>query len=591
MSKLFQIPLNLNRITVTAKKSFRNDQFLFIAFLILLFILSISLMNPAGTFFESWDFLDSMFGYQYLRAKHVSFFEFGSVIPEVLGGLQIDALGISDLGFESLSYRLFDPFTANALIEALTRILAFMGFCLLIRKLKYLNDSRGVLSGISALTFALIPWHPHLGMTIALQPLFIAILFSNIKTRFVLKTFIIFILTQNISFALGGFVDLLIFLVILILLRKNQLSMFRYLVLFCTCLFGFLIANIRLVHLLFFTNFQSHRVDWVKDDHLLELSKFPQFSVEFWTAITQGIPHIGNPQSIRFFIPLSKDWEFWYFGVGVVGFSISLVFIASVFAWLRSVRSGADGLDRNFPPLFLPLIFSQLGLIAFYISESSGMTNFKYISEVPWQVSRVAIIVPTLTCVVFAISISEILRMISSKPIILASVFLICTIIVQACYVYFPLNGRIRESIDFSPPQNISAYYQQSTYQQIKKLVSNEADMTPGVLSYGLDPMIASFNGLMSIDGYSSNYSREYKKKFRNIIQEQLEMNVEWRQYYDMWGSRAYLFYQGENPSIDWCAAASMDARFLLSKVRITTADLVFMEKVDTIFVYRLTGC
>jgi hypothetical protein len=63
-----------------------------------------------------------------------------------------------------------------------------------------------------------------------------------------------------------------------------------------------------------------------------------------------------------------------------------------------------------------------------------------------------------------------------------------------------------------------------------------------------LHPMSAVVSGFYTIDGYVNDYSLEYKKNFRKIIDIELEKSVTeeylWscKKYYDDWGSRCYLF-------------------------------------------------
>ena len=55
-------------------------------------------------------------------------------------------------------------------------------------------------------------------------------------------------------------------------------------------------------------------------------------------------------------------------------------------------------------------------------------------------------------------------------------------------------------------------------------------------------PAVALEAGFYCIDGYSNNYSLEYKHEFRGIIEEELEKCPAMKGYFDDWGSRCYLF-------------------------------------------------
>ena len=62
------------------------------------------------------------------------------------------------------------------------------------------------------------------------------------------------------------------------------------------------------------------------------------------------------------------------------------------------------------------------------------------------------------------------------------------------------------------------------------------------VVSLGIDPAAALYHGFYCLDGYSNNYSLEYKRKFREIIAPELDRNDYLKQYFDNWGNRCYLF-------------------------------------------------
>jgi hypothetical protein len=61
------------------------------------------------------------------------------------------------------------------------------------------------------------------------------------------------------------------------------------------------------------------------------------------------------------------------------------------------------------------------------------------------------------------------------------------------------------------------------------------------VVSLGMHPAAALYNGFYCIDGYSNNYSLEYKHLFRSIMEDELEKNTYNQEAFDQWGNRCYL--------------------------------------------------
>ncbi|MCM1188888.1 MAG: DUF6044 family protein [bacterium] len=106
------------------------------------------------------------------------------------------------------------------------------------------------------------------------------------------------------------------------------------------------------------------------------------------------------------------------------------------------------------------------------------------------------------------------------------------------------------------------------------------------VVSLGIDPVAALYHGFYCLDGYSNNYSLEYKKSFRRIIAPELDKSDYLKQYFDDWGNRCYLFSSEVpgyftiekytsyflNYEIDKEALYEMGGRYILSAVYIANA-------------------
>lgn len=90
-----------------------------------------------------------------------------------------------------------------------------------------------------------------------------------------------------------------------------------------------------------------------------------------------------------------------------------------------------------------------------------------------------------------------------------------------------------------------SDYYALGVYDQVRDYLRQETGMEQDayrVVSLGIDPAAALYHGFYCLDGYSNNYSLEYKHAFRRIIAPALEQSEYLRAYYDEWGNRCYLF-------------------------------------------------
>lgn len=153
-------------------------------------------------------------------------------------------------------------------------------------------------------------------------------------------------------------------------------------------------------------------------------------------------------------------------------------------------------------------------------------------------------------------------------------------------------------------------FYGEALMEQIKADIDYQPEQ--GACAYGFHPAMLSYNGITTIDGYCGYYSQEYKEAFRKVIAPTLEKNDNWREYYDDWACRAYLFsasgvntYQfGENADsapqeilIDTKALKRLGCDYIFSRTEISNAEemaLKFVKEYRTeeipygVYLYRV---
>ena len=84
-------------------------------------------------------------------------------------------------------------------------------------------------------------------------------------------------------------------------------------------------------------------------------------------------------------------------------------------------------------------------------------------------------------------------------------------------------------------------FFSENLFQNIRDAIDlPQADYR--VASIGIHPSIAQFNGFYTLDGYQNYYPLSYKLQFRKIIAQELDKSDTWREYFDYWGSRCYIF-------------------------------------------------
>ena len=125
-------------------------------------------------------------------------------------------------------------------------------------------------------------------------------------------------------------------------------------------------------------------------------------------------------------------------------------------------------------------------------------------------------------------------------------------------------------SYNLKATNTFDSYYKFEIYKKIKLLVGSSR-----VASIGIDPMIAAMNDINIIDGYHNIYPLSYKKKFRKIIQEELNQNDALKKYYDDWGNRVYMFYTNKNNLLfNFKEAKNLGAEYIISSFVIKNENL-----------------
>ena len=104
----------------------------------------------------------------------------------------------------------------------------------------------------------------------------------------------------------------------------------------------------------------------------------------------------------------------------------------------------------------------------------------------------------------------------------------------------FKNHEYVRNKNFFGNP-TVERYFAQKQFSEIKAFIDKPLNSFR-VASIGLNPSISLFNGFYTADGYFVNYPLAYKKKFRKVIEKELNKSQDLKSYYDKWGNRVYLF-------------------------------------------------
>ncbi len=82
-------------------------------------------------------------------------------------------------------------------------------------------------------------------------------------------------------------------------------------------------------------------------------------------------------------------------------------------------------------------------------------------------------------------------------------------------------------------------FYSEALFEDIKTEIDYKGEWS---VAFGFHPAILNYNGINTLDGYYSGYSRQYKEQFAELISPYLESDSDKVDYFNNYGIRAYIF-------------------------------------------------
>ena len=207
----------------------------------------------------------------------------------------------------------------------------------------------------------------------------------------------------------------------------------------------------------------------------------------------------------------------------------------------------------------------------FHRWEAIGSYTQQIMSVLPIQLQRFHFLHPMLWYILFGVCMTALYKAHRyGKYIVL---FLII--------VQFRFLKNQTEYVKLNNLPSYKAFYAESLFDNVKTFI-NEPLESYRVISIGLHPCIAQYNGMYVLDGYYPNYPLSYKHQFRKVIAGELERDSTLEKYFDNWGSRCYAFSseigtQFMNPKLpeiqmlnyDFEAFKQLGGQYILSSTKI----------------------
>ncbi len=471
------------------------------------------------------------------------------VYPEIMNGLPA-AGAVPPAPLFVLLHAAFKPFTAFMISQWIIYLTRFLGMFLLLMRL----TGREFISFSIAVIFMLMPFYPVYGLCIPGQPLlFFAVLalFDKERRSAVSSSFprkagyyfsadsifyylIIFFYGISSSLVLAGFACLLLLggsalIHTITALRQKKRGLLSLWLSLIVLLASYISVNSGLIRQVLFpgNTYISHKTEMILS---------PQnFSDYFKEAFTTGISYAQSFHLVLFILML---------------FCLLLFFINAVVK-KESLFSGSDKLPLLKALRVLLFIFLTCLFYAFY--HGHFITEIRNISGgilKTFNLDRVCWLLPTAWCILAGYLLSFIAGLREHKTAARSCSLCLKYGIISATLgiwgitvlLHSPLRPNLSKLLKGGDYYALDwdRFFAEDIFSQIDSAIGKPKD-SYHVISIGIYPAAAAYNGFYCLDGYSNNYPLEYKHTFRRIMEDELEKSDYIRDFFDNWGNRCYI--------------------------------------------------
>jgi hypothetical protein len=480
----------------------RERRLIIIALAVLAIYLSPLFILQENAHIRVHDNLDSNLAWYRVLAKSGKMFgPINGIIPQIINGLPRNAFG-TEYSIIVWLYALFPTMVAYGLSQALTRVFAFFGMYLLLKK-HFLRDERWMFLQIAtSLAFALTPVWPSgmlstLGMPLALWA------FLNIREgqgswkEYAVLTF----LPLYASIVLGFFFFLSAMAILWLWdVGKEKGLNLRFLLAIVYMSAIFMLVEYRLVYSFLFTTEPNSRDEYF------------HAQLGFWRAMRLTI----------------KNYVVGHTHVMTVHtlFILPATFIAMFFVMTKRLWKQ----EKVFVFLFV-LNFGLSLWYAFWFYEGWLPLTKRFHFMDTFNFARYHFLRPLVIYAGFALAL-KVLTLQGQNWAKTAK----WVAILQILFL-----GLFNDEIHYHLKPTVKEFYAEDLFKEIKEHIALPQEKYR-VASIGIHPAISQYNGFYTLDTYNNFYPLTYKHQFRKMIEGELAKNNTVRTYFDQWGGRCYLY-------------------------------------------------
>jgi len=490
---------------LTKSLSLSQNAYQIIGILIVLVYYLPFLIFGENTYVHVHDILDIDVAHTKMLIDQNAIYNYNQILP-ILDGIPRSEYFIcfSPYDFKMLFYNIMPTFWAYLTNSMLVRLLAFLGMYWLLNQYILKKENTKYYNFIAfacSIIFALIPFYTTFGLSSAGLPL-LTWAFLNLKEKknLVISYITIAFFANYSCLALSGVFACIVFGCYYIYIAiKNKNLEWHILIGLCILGMVYLLTNIDLfIHTLFNRDYVSQREDF-NIPLLLGSLKDDVKTLFYYTQYHSGTLHT-KPIIYVVLIAIISQLRIDNRLRCVLG-SIAIVFI--IYIGVRILKTN----------LHVPFV------------QAFGFDRFYFFLPFLWIVS-------------LAIA----LEILANKINIVLVLFLLLPFVKNAYNTNDELKSVVHQLKGKEPYlPTYKQFYDEDLFANITQAL-NVCPNTTKVVSIGLFPSIAEYNGYHTLDSYINIYPLNYKRKFRKVIAPELDKSKELREYYDYYGSRVYMF-------------------------------------------------
>lgn len=575
----------------------------FFGFSILTIILYLSLFYTNGQLITYiHDGLDSNIAtYKMLADSGYFFASNDTIVPNMMGGMP-RSIFFSEFRIVSLLYYFFEADNAYIINELLIRLIAFTGTTLLLKKYVFhsnnLNkneiDVNSNIIILISLSFSLLPYWSLGGASVSAQP-FVLYAFLNLKGSTVNKwnwiVFLIYPLYSSLVLSGMFFLFLLTIVWIVDCFKNKKINILMFSALLLMSLL-YLAVEYRLVLNFINPQFVSNRVEFVST--FLNISdSFSKSLKMFFEGQYHAYPlHAKYMLPTILFLGLILIFKGLFLSLGIFILILMQFFSTELnqvlYLAIILLAVGIFIYKKEFILSTIMITILLISLIAGF-EDSTLLKPLKETFSLFEQISfdRFYFLLPLLWMLAFSFSIKIILKYQSKW-----SILIIFILVLQVIYSFQMQNNHISRK-----PVSFDKFYSQTTYEEIKNYIGEPVE-TYRVMSIGLHPSAAIYNGFYTVDGYIAYYPLKNKHEFRKIIALELEKDQKLKKAFDdISGRRCRLMSRKRELVLNLEAFKNLGGRFIFSAypIKINNNDetkllntFLRVDKRNKIFLYQV---